>query len=65
MMEDKKIPDYFDGLMLKTKAEIQTIESCEGDILIICPKNLYHLQDVLAELKQFVLFINLKIIWKI
>lgn len=54
-MEDKKISDYFDGLMLKTKAEIQTIESCEGDILIICQKTLYHLQDVLAELKQFVL----------
>lgn len=52
-MEELNMKDYFDSLMLNVKAEIQTIETCETDILVICQKTICFLQDTLAGLKRF------------
>lgn len=57
---EENIKEHFDGKMQDVNAEIQMIESCESDILTTCQKMLCYLQDVLAELKQYVLSYKFK-----
>lgn len=54
------IKEHFEGIMQNVNAEIQMVESCESDTLTICQKMLCYLQDVLAELKQYVLSYKFK-----
>lgn len=59
-MENATIKEHFEGIIHNVKAEIQTYETCESDILNTCRKALCYLQDVLADLKHFFLSYQFK-----
>lgn len=59
-MENATIKEHFEGIIHDVKAEIQTYETCESDILTTCRKALCYLQDELADLKHFFLSYQFK-----
>ena len=54
-MEETTIKDYFNTMLQEVDSEIQTIELKEPDFLHVCKKTIDYLQDVVSELKSFIL----------
>lgn len=59
-MEEITIKDYFCNLIQDVDSEIQTIELNESDFLHVCKKVINYLQDVMSELKSFILKYNFR-----
>ncbi|SPY35844.1 Uncharacterised protein [Porphyromonas cangingivalis] len=54
-MGEITIKDYFSNLLQEVDSEIQTIELNESDFLHVCKKVINYLQDIISDLKSFVL----------
>ena len=57
-MGEITIKDYFSNLLQEVDSEIQTIELKESDFLQVCKKVINYLQDIMSDIKSFILNSN-------